>query len=176
MRKLAYANSPRTGGLPSAYYEIAELAPHWIDKELRGFLPDDLRLEQRPLNETFDGSSMYLEGLFHLVVRKNYKQTAKHLWPLVSRITSAQFEPEERWQSLRWRNPDSGRNRQDFHDPTQLWADMKALASRSDDAWIPRAFEEDPVFSLLHLLVFPHRGGTARIRWSDMSLRKRCRR
>lgn len=163
------------GGLPSPYYEIADLAPFWIDHELSAFLPDTLRLKRKPLGETFSGASYYLESLFQLVIRKNFKQTAKAMWPSVSRVSSVEFQPAEGWQSLRWRNWRVGQERNVLHAPTQEWATLRATAQDSDSGVTPAALVEDPAFALLHLIVFPHRVSTSKIRWLDTALRKRCR-
>jgi len=162
-------------GLPSPYYEIADLAPYWIDQELGEFLPTSLRLKRKPLGETFTGASFYLEGLFHLVVRKNYKQAAKSMWPMVSRVSSVHFEPAEDWHGLRWRNPKAGQERNVLHAPTQKWGDLRSEAEKSDPGYMPAAFLEDPAFALLHLIVFPHRVSTSRIRWLHATIRENCR-
>ena len=59
--------------LANPYYEADDILPH--------NLAPILGSGEDPLEETFTGSSYALEGLVHLFVRTNWKQTMKDLWP-----------------------------------------------------------------------------------------------
>ncbi len=79
----------RLGGntfLANPYYEAEDILPH--------ILSPILGPTEKPLTYDFTGKSYALEGLVHLFVRRNWKQTMKFLWPGVTRIANVSFEPK----------------------------------------------------------------------------------
>lgn len=69
-----------TSFLANPYYEAEDILPH--------IMTPILGASEEPLEETFTGRSYTLEGLVHLFVRKNWKQTMKVVWPNVSKLAS----------------------------------------------------------------------------------------
>ena len=147
--------------LANPYYEADDLLPHL-------FAPI-LGPGEDPLQETFTGSSYALEGLVHLFVRRNWKQTMKNLWPGVSKLASVSFKPKNSWDFYRWRNKD-GKRWDVYPEPTQKWEELKALSFESEGACIPPTIKDDPILLLLFLCVYPHRMNAEIMRWLDTQM------
>lgn len=173
---LAKSNKPRNSTppfpLPSPYYEAIDLLPHFIDAEIRPFMPEHLRLTKAPLDESFSGRSYYLEGLFLLVVRRMYKQEAKTMWPSVSKISVEQFISDEPWHAFRWRNEGAGNIRSKELPSRQSWSALRERVADSNGSSLPPPLQKDPVFALLFLCVYPHRASSDYILWLDSFLRE----
>lgn len=145
--------------LANPYYEAEEILPYiW-------------GLTEEPLMETFTGNSYALEGLVHLYVRRNWKQTMKSLWPGVTRLASVFFEPDNFWDFYRWRNKD-GAVKIVFPKHTQEWEELKALSLESEGACIPPTIKNDPILLLLFLCVYPHRINAKIMRWLDTQMKE----
>ena len=134
-------------------------------------LPYLLGVAEEPLEETFTGGSYALEGLIHLFVRRNWKQTMKGLWPSVSKLASVSFKPENPWDFYRWRNKD-GKEWDVFPEPMQEWEKLKALSFESEGTCIPPTIKNDPILLLLFLCVYPHRMNAEIIRWLDTQMQE----
>ena len=148
--------------LANPYYEADDLLPHL-------FAPI-LGPGEDPLDETFTGSSYALEGLVHLFVRRNWKQTMKGLWPGISKLASVSFKPKNPWDFYRWRNTD-GKRWDMYPEPTKKWEELKALSFESEGACIPPTIKNDPILLLLFLCVYPHRMNAEIMRWLDTQMK-----
>lgn len=145
--------------LASPYYQAEDILPH-----LLGFA-------EEPLDDDFSGKSYALEGLVHLFVRRNWKQRVKRLWPGVTRIANASFEPENFSDFYRWRNQE-GTNKIVVPKRTQEWGDLKALALESAGTNIPPSIKDYPILLLLFLCVYPHRMNAEILRWLDTQMQQ----
>ena len=150
--------------LANPYYEADEILPH--------NLAPILGPGEEPLEETFKGSSYALEGLVHLFVRKNWKQTMKKLWPGVSKLASITYKPDNLWDFYRWMNKNEGKRFDVYPEPMQKWDDLKALSLESEGACIPPTIKEHPILLLLFLCVYPHRMNAEIIRWLDTQMQQ----
>ena len=148
--------------LANPYYEAEDILPHL-------FAPI-LGSSEDPLDETFTGSSYALEGLVHLFVRRNWKQTMKDLWPGVSKLASVSFKPKNSWDFYRWRNKD-GKRWDVYPEPIQKWEELKALSFESEGACLPPTIKNDPILLLLFLCVYPHRMNAEIMRWLDTQMK-----
>ena len=148
--------------LANPYYEAEDILPH-IFAPILGPGED-------PLDETFTGSSYALEGLVHLFVRRNWKQTMKDLWPGVSKLASVSFKLKNSWDFYRWRNKD-GKRWDVYPEPIQKWEELKELSFESEGACIPPTIKNDPILLLLFLCVYPHRMNAEIIRWLDTQMK-----
>lgn len=126
---------------------------------------------ERPFTYDFRGKSYALEGLVHLFVRRNWKQRMKRLWPDVTRIANASFEPENFSDFYRWRNQE-GTNKIVVPKRTQEWEALKALAFESAGTNIPPSIKDYPILLLLFLCVYPHRINAEILRWLDTQMKQ----
>ena len=147
--------------LANPYYEADDILPH-IYAPILG--PNG-----HPLEDTFTGCAYTLEGLVHLFVRRNWKQTMKDLWPGVSKIASISFTPPNSWDFYRWRNKD-GKRWDVYPEPTQKWEELKTLAFESEGTCIPPTIKNDPILLLLFVCVYPHRMNAEIMRWLDTQM------
>ena len=156
-------NGPKGGGfLASPYYEAEDI------------LPDMLGVAEEPLMDSFSGQSYALEGLIHLYVRgnsKQSKQSMKSLWPGVTRLLYLSFEPDNFCDFYRWRC-ENGKNWTVCPQHTQEWEELKALAFESDGACIPPSIKNYPILLLLFLCVYPHRMNAEILRWLDTQMQQ----
>ena len=153
----------REGGkfLANPYYEAEEILPHLLVPIL-GPAAD-------PLEETFTGNSYALEGLVHLFVRRNWKQTMKSLWPGVTKLEFVSFEPENFCEFYRWRS-EEGTNKAVMPKRIQEWDELKELSFESEGACIPPSIKDDPILLLIFLCVYPHRMNAEIMRWLDTQM------
>lgn len=145
------------------YYEAEDILPH--------ILSPILGPTERPLTYDFRGKSYALEGLVHLFVRRNWKQRMKRLWPDVTRIANASFEPENFSDFYRWRSQE-GTNKTVVPKRTQEWGALKALALESAGTNIPPFIKDYPILLLLFLCVYPHRMNAEILRWLDTQMQQ----
>ena len=149
--------------LVNPYYEAEDILPHRLAPVL-GSVED-------PLEDIFTGKSYALEGLVHLFVRRNYKQSMKCLWPDVTRLDFVSFEPANFCEFYRWRS-EEGTNRIVTPKRTQEWEELKALSFESEGACIPLSIKDDPILLLLFLCVYPHRMNAEIMRWLDTQMQQ----
>jgi len=138
--------------IPSPYYDVDDILP-----TLAG-------IAEKPVEDSFCGQSHSLEALVHLVVRENWKQRLKVVWPDISRIAVAWFEPEKPWQYYLWRC-ERGTDWTRQWQRTQSWAELQEAAWDGDGRGLPRLIRQYPLFYLCFLMVFPHRLCSAGVRW-----------
>ena len=153
-------NRPRGNTfLANPYYEAEDILPHLLG------------VAEESLEDDFMGKSYALEGLVHLFVRRNWKQHMKRLWPGVTRILNASFEPENFSDFYRWRNQE-GTNKIVVPKRTQEWGALKALALESAGTNIPPSIKDYPILLLLFLCVYPHRMNAEILRWLDTQMQQ----
>ena len=151
------------GSLACPYYEAEDILPHLFARVLE--VPTD------PLMDSFEGQSYALEGLIHLYVRRNWKQTMKSLWPGVTRLMYLSFEPETPCDFYRWRNIE-GTHKIVSPKHTQDWDELKALAAESEGKYIPGSIKDHPILLLLFLCVYPYRMNAEILRWLDTQMKQ----
>jgi hypothetical protein len=152
-------NEPRIGtSLSNPYYEAIDILPH------------QLGIADEPLEDCFNGESYALEGLFHLFVRRNWKQSAKLLWPGITKIGFCEFRPAKKWHYFRWRNEGEGTNRMVMPKHTASWDEVRAASLECQGRCIPDAIKRNPVLLLLFVCVCPHRMNSQILRWLDTRL------
>ena len=150
--------------LANPYYEADDILTH--------LLAPILDPGEDPLEETFKGSSYALEGLVHLFVRRNWKQTMKDLWPGISKLAIVSYKPKYPWSFYRWNNKKESKRYDVYPKPMQEWDDLKALSLESEGACIPPTIKNDPILLLLFLCVYPHRMNAEIIRWLDAQMQQ----
>ena len=157
-------NHPRSEEfLANSYYEAEDILPR--------LLAPILGPGEEPLEETFIGHSYALEGLVHLFVRRDWKQTMKSLWPGVTRLNFISFEPGNFCEFYRWRS-EVGTNKTVVPKRTQEWEKLKALSFKSEGTGIPPTIKNDPILLLLFLCVYPHRMNAEIMRWLDTQMKE----
>lgn len=146
------------GGIkfPSPYFGIEDVMRH----HLAAFLQCDDPLK----DETVQQVSYFAEPLLHLVVRTNFKQACKLLWPRISRLRFEYFRPERRWQ---YAIAKSERGRQISIIPplSKEWDDLLREARDCQLPGVPRALATDKFLLLLFVIAFPFRATPEVVRY-----------
>ena len=149
--------------LANPYYQVEDILPH--------LLAPILGPSEDPLDDTFTGKSYALEGIVHLVVRRNWKQNMKIRWPGISRLNYISFKPENSWDFYRWEN-ENGTRKDMSPKKTQEWEELKKLARDPGGDCIPLSIKDDPILLLLFLCVYPHRMNAEIMRWLDTQMKE----
>ena len=153
-------NGPKAkDSLASPYYAAEDILPHILD------------IADEPLMDSFSGSSYALEGLVHMYVRRNWKQSMKFLWPSITRLANVSFEPATKWDFFRWRN-EEGTHKIVYPKHTQEWEELKTLSFESEGTSIPTSIKNHPILLLLFLCVCPHRMNSEILRWLDTEIKQ----
>lgn len=143
--------------LPNPYYDAEKVVRHRLARLLG---KPEVALE----GESFARGSYYAEPLLHLLVRTNLKQKCKEVWPDFTRLGSHVFAPATEWRYCLWR---SERGEQ-MHRQPPLTKDWNALVEEARDCvprGIPRELARNKYLLLLFVLICPHRGTPAAIRY-----------
>ena len=149
--------------LANPYYEAEDILPYHLAPIL---IPPP-----EPLRDSFEGQSYAVEGLVHMFVRRNWKQTMRSLWPAVTRLQFESFVPNNFCEFYRWRS-ENGHNNFSSPTHTQDWEELKTLAFESEGACIPPTIKEHPILLLLFLCVYPHRMNAEIMRWLDTQMQQ----
>jgi hypothetical protein len=107
--------------------------------------------------ETSGVVSYFAESLLHLLVRANWKNACRDLWPNVSRILFIQFRPANPWQFCLSHCEEGGYDQ--VQPPLRKeWAALveEARSVRCDSA--PQSVVDRPFLLALFVLLFPYRG------------------
>lgn len=143
-------------GLPGPYWDFEAVARHTLTPVLG--------LDQDPLSqEAIGGRSYFLEGLLHLLVRANWKQTCIRLWPDVTRTLLIEFIPAAKWMYC-LAHSDKGGYTETQPPHRKLWDDLVQDARSIRCEVAPAALVERPFLHALLVLVFPYRGTSDVIR------------
>ena len=140
--------------IANPYYNVTEV------------ISDRLGISEQPIEDTFRANSFTVEALFHILVRRNWKNHAKRLWPDYTRISSSYFRPSGLWQYFHWRNK-KGALITTFPKLTQKWDEVKKVSMESKGLGIPRIIQQEPIIFLLFLIVYPFRLNPEAARWLD---------
>lgn len=147
---------------PGPYFSFEDCMKH----KLATFLDtgdDPLR------DESVRGTSFMAEGLLHLLVSANLKQTAKGLWPPFTQLGLMRFDPDQTWQYCLYRN-DGGLNRMIQPSSTKAWTDLVEEARDCRGTGIPAALRAESFILLLFLLSMPYRATPDAIRFLGRQL------
>jgi len=169
MNFILHANKEGYHGVPSPYYEISDLLPYIIDSQIRSCINHNFRMSDKPFDDDFRGRSYLLEGMFHLIVKRRWKQYARFIWPQYTRIANVSFEYEKPWHFFRWRNK-TGIERTKFPLHTKDWAALKNESLESEGNMLPATIKKFPILVLLFTIVYPHRLSAGIIRWLDKQI------
>jgi hypothetical protein len=151
-------NRDHPGNLfPSPYFSFEDFLKHL----LRGFLQtgdDPLR------HETAQGMSFMAEGVMHLFIRTNLKQTAKRLWPEFTKLAVKRYEIVEPWQFCLYRT-DHGKEIMAIPAATMHWDDLVNEARECRVTSAPRALVKEKWILALYVIVLPHRATPEIVRY-----------
>ncbi|MCC5935603.1 MAG: hypothetical protein JJU35_15250 [Balneolales bacterium] len=158
-------------GLANPYYKEKDLMPIHLQNILKIEIDQSISLGVEPLDDSFEYTSFYLNGLVHIFARLNYKQEMRFLWPSVTHFRFKHFQFEEQWHFFKWRNKDVGKEKSYLPNFTQSWKEMREIATNHDEDQIPMPIINDPIFGLLFLLFYPHRVNPDLTKFLDSELR-----
>lgn len=143
-------------GLPSPYWSFEDVTRHALAPIL-GF-------DQDPMAEETTGRmSFFAESLLHLLVRTNWKQVCRQVWPDVSRIQFVEFRPRSRWEYC-LSFSEHGRYRQVQPPMRKEWSDLieEARSIRCEQA--PEPLIGRPMLHALFVVLFPYRASPEVVR------------
>lgn len=131
------------------------LSPYATIDEAMLAIIDGEREEARSL--ACSGDSYMLEGLLHILVRRNLRQTLNALWERVTRIAFERYIPETPADLWRADNDPAG-FLETFNTPHPTrWSDLLRQVDSPDPRLTPPLAEQVPHLLLLHLLLYPYR-------------------
>jgi hypothetical protein len=143
--------------LASPYYCYDDI----LEYNLRGFLG----LKEDPFKgESFKNSSFFAEGLLHLLVRTNLKQTCKNIWPNYSKLFLKQFVPSKRWKYCLIKD-DEGEEISIQPPLTKEWGDLIEEARNISCPEIPENMAKNKFLLMLFIIIFPYRALPSAIRY-----------
>ena len=152
-------NGEGQGKLANPYYDAETILPH------------TLGLEGNPLHDSFAGSSYTLEAVTHLFVRLNYKQTARLIFPTLTRMQYFTLEYDEPWHFYLYRiKAETGHHKSVMLTPPHSWKLLRESAAESRGDSLPSKMRELAFHYMCFISTFPHRMNANGIRWLDSSL------
>lgn len=163
-------------GLPPPYYGPVEVGEWYAGQQLmaallqgelaecsecdsagmRKVLPVLIPTNRDLVSEETKGLSYSAEALLHLFVRHNYKQTAKLMWPAISRLCFSAFQFKARWHFYLW-HCDEGHPLHKQPKKTQSWKELREDAGPVDTKTLPQLIQRFAEMIPLVLQVYPHR-------------------
>lgn len=152
-----YNHQQSNSALANPYYDVTDI------------FSNAFGLADEPIEDSFRGSSYYLESLFQLFVRHEWKREAKSLWKEFSKINIHRFEYKNRWDIFRWRN-EEGVQVTELIKPRQTWTRYLKKSQNYDSNLIPKSIKNYPVLMLLILIVYPFRIYPDLAKWLDDTL------
>lgn len=134
---------------PSAYYGFEEVVRSYWYEELH-----DPQSELR--GDNFYRRSKFMDGYFHLAVRKNWKHHAKEIWPTYVRMCHLDSQRTALW---RYALPtdDELYEKSTYLEDTGNWYDCLTAAEEHDWDDGLDFFRFDLAMCLIWLVFFPHR-------------------
>lgn len=158
LKKNLRQKNNKDAGLPTPYYGPEE------------FLPFMYGIGKLESEDSLLGGSYSLEGIFHLYVRRNWKNTVKLMWPDITRMVHYSFVPKYMWQFYLWRSKE-GEHISKLPELTQQWDAVRRIADESAGNDIPILIKEYPELYLLLMMAMPHRLSSSGMRWVVSKLR-----
>jgi hypothetical protein len=147
---------------PSPYFSFEDTMRHQLWPFL-GSGPDPLQ------DETASGSSYLTEGLLHLVVRSNMKQTIKSIWPSITQLGLMRYEPDNEWQYCLYRN-EGGQGIMGQAPPTKAWSDLVEEARDCRVVRVPAPLLAEKFILALFVLILPYRATPEVLRYLGWKL------
>ena len=138
-----------------------------FEDSMRHRLAPLLRSGSDPLeDETTQGTSYFAEGVLHLLVRANLKQTAKSIWPAFTNLGLKRFDPEQNWHYCLYHcGEGQGWERMVQTPPTRNWTDLVEDARDCRAPGVPEALLAEKCILLLFVLVLPYRATPSVVRF-----------
>lgn len=157
IQSIVSSNMPKQDGeekpLHNPYYEPEVALP-----VLFGF-------EKCQEKDSFVGSSFYLEGLLHLLVRCNFKEGIRELIPAVTHIDERWFTPELPWQFFVFKNSEDGAEHCRIKSPPYRWKALREISADCRGEDVPGALKGSFMTYMCILIVMPHRVTAGTLRW-----------
>ena len=154
---IATFNSPNNNarGLPDPYHSAEDV------------ISSNFGLDQGDMSqEDFQGHSYALKSLVWWSARRLRRQSLARLWKEITRITYTEFIPEPPWATYLW-NSEKGKLHHRFPKKPESWKGLLAQARSEEPGEVPDLLRQMPEFTLLFLLVYPHRLRPDLVRFLD---------
>jgi hypothetical protein len=113
--------------------------------------------------------SFMAEGVMHLFVRTNLKQTTKQLWPRYTNLGLKRFEVEETWHYCLYRT-DRGKEIMTLPLATKQWDDLVNEARECRVMKVPAALAKEKWILALFIVLLPYRATPEVIRYLGRQL------
>ena len=144
---------------PSPYYALEDVV-EWAYQEFLGVgfhdIDDDSNYRR----------SAFAEGLFYLLVRRNYKISCKYIWPDITRFAHVRVRLPARWQFGMVRSEEATQEDKQIRIP-QTWTDVVTFAQTDSKPNAPTLLLANPVIMLLYCIYVPYRMDTDVMLWLD---------
>ena len=150
VRLICRSNLSREDGyIPDPY--------HLAEEVIRNRIGSTMPIGRGKVTEATQGRSSYMAlGLFQCIVRRNLKQTAKSLWPDLTKLEHKSMMPDGPWAFALWRT-DNGVNEDRQIGPRGEWSVIQNEAAETATPCVPPSLQKDPVMLLAFITFFPHR-------------------
>lgn len=145
IKSICEVNQPKNpSGLPDPYHGLAEV------------IAEQFGISDNINPENYSGRSYTLEYLVHLFVRRGWRQELRFLWPGITYLHYAEFQPEQTWQYCLWTS-EEGKLLTAQPKMPQSWAELRNQSKLTDTSRIPKVFQRYPELLLVFIMVYPHR-------------------
>jgi hypothetical protein len=114
--------------------------------------------------ETARGTSFFAQGLLHLLVRANLKQTAKVLWPSFTHLGLMSFDPEHSWQYCLYRT-EAGQQKMTQIPHGKAWSALVEESRNCRAPIVPTTLLSEKFIFMLFVLLLPYRATPEVIRF-----------
>jgi hypothetical protein len=148
--------------LPAPYYELEEVIK-WRFKKFLGRAWHDLDQDSNYRR------SWFLYPMLLMLVRRNFKQTVKYLWPDVTRIMHFCTDLADAREFPLAKAKSAAERSFNVKIPAS-WNDLIRLVQRPPVPTLPEELIDDPTLILLLCLFLPHRMSPNIVAWLDRSL------
>lgn len=128
------------------------------------FFPEQDTNEEHERATNTNFRSRCVKAFWHLLVKENWKQRAKAIWPDLSKLVLEEFTPSGGWRAYQWR-AEKGTLRTVLQQRRQQWSSLSLEACTIDSTAVPKAFIKNPALYLAFLIAYPHRWTTDGVKW-----------
>jgi hypothetical protein len=154
--------STRAAGMASPYYDIAEVAVR-DHKTFLGIMWHRIDQDQR------HDRSQFAFALLCLLVRRNWKQTVKQIWPDLTHIIRQETRIDEPNEFAFFRT-DNATEHDALMQIPRTWQELVNEVQNALTPELPDLLERDPVLVLLLVVFLPYRCTEAVCLWLDRQL------
>jgi hypothetical protein len=145
--------------LPNPYFDLEDVLI-WRYQPVVGFRISDID------DDSCYRRSWFLESLFFLLARRNYKQTCRIYWPEITRFLHVRTRLKFEWQFGLCACDDASAEDRVLATP-RSWSEIVAECGAEFEPFIPDYLKSKPVLVLMFCLFVPYRMDKDVVMWLD---------